>query len=559
MNHLNHSIPELSLRSVWILSCLMLASLFMVSSAVLATVLDAGGQQICGIQPDDTVVCWGNITSMVPEDKAFSQISAGGFHSCGILKNKNTIRCWTRTSQEQEGTPPNTFSQVSAGYFHICGITTDNTIKCWGKNTANDYGQATPPDGNFSQVSAGRWHSCGIRIDNTVACWGSNTNPYAKKDGNERQAIPPSGTFLQVSAAMGGWHTCGVRTDNTVACWGSNNHGQAMPPNGTFSQVSTGKWHSCGLRTDNTIACWGSDSDGQATPPSSTFYSVTAGIFATCGVRINNTVACWGANSDRRVESATNFIVKSSIPTSVCFLYGVQDYVDKHDSLNNTQFLTIDTDTFEVNPFGKPYQKLRLQTMDFHPLTNQLYAVTSKGKLHKVDHKTLIQTEFGDIGFKTVNGITFHPDGTLWGWSSKKGLFQFNNNKQNQPILRKANIVLPYQEELKLEDLTWNIAGTILYAVANFEQSAIVWAYKPDEEVENVVSTVCNNLINSLGTEITAMETLPDDTLLFSFRENNNLNLVVIDVQTCERVKQTEISADFNEIKSVAGYDCSLP
>ncbi len=550
---MNHSIPELSLRSIWALSRLMLPSLLMAGGAVSANILDAGGPGICGIQTDNTVVCWGDNKNIVP-DGTFSQLSVGGFHSCGI-RDDSTLTCWAPPwSDYGQLTPPtDTFYQVSVGYYHTCGVTTDNSIKCWGKNTANDYGQATPPDGTFSQVSAGRWHSCGIRTDNTVACWGSNTNPYAK--GSERQATPPSGTFLQVSAAMGGWHTCGVQTDNTVACWGSNNHGQATPPSGTFSQVSTGKWHSCGLRTDNTIACWGSDSDGQATPPNSSFYSVTAGIFETCGVRINNTVTCWGANSDSRF-AANGFIAKSSVPTSVCFLYGVQDDVNKR----NTQLLTIDTDIFEVSPFGKPYKKLNLHAMDFHPLTNQLYAITSKGKLHQVDHKTLIQTEFGDTGFKTVDDITFHPDGTLWGWSSKNGLFQFNNNKRNQPLLRKAKMVLPYKEELKLEDLTWNNAGTILYAVANFNQGAIVWNYKPDKEAENAISRVCNNLINSFGTEIIAMETLPDDTLLFGFRENDSLSFAVIDVQTCDIVKQTEVPTDYNEIKSIAWpHNCAFP
>ncbi len=546
---------SLPLWRMWVFTTLMFYQLIMSGVVFAATILDAGGHQICGIQADDSVVCWGDNEKLVPK-QTFSQISVGGFHSCGVQTN-DAITCWVpKWDAQGQATPPkDTFYQVSAGYYHTCGVTTDNIVKCWGKNKANDYGQATPPDDTFLQVSVGRWHTCGIKTDNTVACWGSNTNPYATE--NEYQATP-SGTFYQVGAAMSGWHTCGVRTDNSVACWGSNNHGQATPPNGTFSHVSAGKWHTCGLRTDNTITCWGSDSDGQATPPSGTFYSVSAGVFETCGIRANNTVVCWGANSDGRIKSATGSFVKSPVSSNVCFHYGVQDYVNKQGSANNTQLLTINNNTFEINAFGKPYEKLNFQSLDFHPLTNQLFALTStKGKLHKVDHKTLIQKEFGSTGFKTVDDITFHPDGTLWGWTPKQGLFQFNSNKQNEPNLKKANIILPYQEEL--EALTWNGNGTILYAVANFDQSTIVWAYKPDEEAENAVSTVCNNLINSLGTEITTMETLQDNTLLFSFHENDNLNLVAIDVQTCKVVKQTEVFTDFNKIKSIAWSDCSHP
>jgi hypothetical protein len=565
---MNHSIPELSLRSIWALSRLMLPSLFMVSSAVFATVLDAGGEQICGLQPDDTVECWGNITNLVPRGEAFSQISAGGLHSCGILKNKNTIKCWLPNYFDNgQGTPPkDTFSQVSAGYFHTCGVTTDNTIKCWGKNRANDYGQTTPPDGHFSQVSAGRWHSCGIRTDNTVACWGSNTNPYAKKDGSERQATPPSGTFLQVSAAMGGWHTCGVRTDNTVACWGSNNHGQATPPSGTFSEVSTGKWHSCGLRTDNTIACWGSDSDGQATPPSSSFYSVTAGTFTTCGVRINNTVACWGANSDGRRIKANDFLVKSSVPTSACFLYGVQDYPNRH----NTLFLTIDADTFEVNAFGKPYGQLYLQAMDFHPLTNQLYAISSKGILYKFSDSS--KNEIGEIGFKRVEGLTFHPEGILWGWESGTGLFQINN-KKDEPNPKRVKVVLPYSGEVEIEDITWDNGGTIIYGVENLYEKpdpdntdetssddfkgVRLYAY---DNGSKSVSVVCNQLMGSLKTEVSALDTLPDNRLLFGFRKKAGLSFSVINVERCEMMTEIETPSDYNEIKSIAWpHNCDLP
>jgi hypothetical protein len=541
----------------------------MVSSAVLATVLDAGGPQICGLQPDDTVECWGDNTDLVPRDEAFSQISAGGYHSCGILKNKKIITCWTRTSQEQEGTP-DTFSQVSVGYYYTCGVTTDNTIKCWGKkNTANDYGQAIPPDGTFSQVSAGKWHTCGILTDNTVACWGSNTNPYAKKYGSERQATPPSGTFVQVSAAMGGWHTCGVRTDNTVACWGSNNHGQATPPSGTFSQVSTGKWHTCGLRTDNSIACWGSDSDGQATPPSGSFYSVTAGIFETCGVRINNTVACWGANSDGRF-AANDFIVKSSVPSSVCFLYGVQDAITKQGKIN-TQFLAIDADTFEVNAFGKLHRRIYIQAMDFHPLTNQLYAVSPKGILYKLSYNSL--AEIGEIGFKRVEGLTFHPEGTLWGWESGTGLFQIKNDNKDKPNPKKVKVILPYSGEVEIEDITWDNGGTIIYGVENLYEKpdpentdetssdnfkgARLYAY---DNGSKSVSVVCNELMGSLKTEVAALDTLPDNRLLFGFRKKAGLSFSVINVEGCEMMTEIETPSDYNEIKSIAWpHNCDLP
>ncbi len=74
-----------------------------------------------------------------------------------------------------------------------------------------------------------------------------------------------------------------MKSDGTLACWGDNSAGQAAPPAGTFTQVSTGNGHSCGVKTNGTLACWGDNSQGQATAPAGTFTQVSAGYQHTCG------------------------------------------------------------------------------------------------------------------------------------------------------------------------------------------------------------------------------------------------------------------------------------
>jgi alpha-tubulin suppressor-like RCC1 family protein len=172
------------------------------------------------------------------------------------------------------------FTQVSAGGLHTCGLKTDGTVACWGSNIGllgfPTVGQATPPLGNFTQVSAGGYHTCGLRTEGTVACWGDN---------GDGEATPPVGTFTQISAGSG--HTCGLRTDGTVACWGWNEYGQIASPAGTFTQVSASGQglnltelgpislgHTCGVKTDGSVACWGSGLFGQATPPAPGTYYV---------------------------------------------------------------------------------------------------------------------------------------------------------------------------------------------------------------------------------------------------------------------------------------------
>ena len=71
-------------------------------------------------------------------------------------------------------TPPaGTFSQVSAGGQHTCGLETDATLACWG---ANGFGQAAPPAGTFNRVSAGYEHTCALRTSGYWTCWGANSH-----------------------------------------------------------------------------------------------------------------------------------------------------------------------------------------------------------------------------------------------------------------------------------------------------------------------------------------------------------------------------------------------
>ncbi len=58
--------------------------------------------------------------------------------------------------------------------------------------------------------------------------------------------------YRQVSA--GAYHTCAIKTDNTLACWGDNYYGQAIPPAGTFKQVSAGGSYNLSHNSDNKTA-----------------------------------------------------------------------------------------------------------------------------------------------------------------------------------------------------------------------------------------------------------------------------------------------------------------
>ena len=603
---MNHSIFIFQCNLVFTLA--ILSGWLIVNQSIFADVLSVGSKHTCAIQTDNTVICWGynRLNQASPPIGTFSQVDAGSTsYTCGIRTDK-TVACWGDNKYGQATPPSGTFTQISTGYYHTCGVRTDKTVACWGKNEEEDYGQYFPPnDELFLSVGVGKWHSCGLRIDNTVVCWGSNKDPFRIPLGN--QANPPDGTFLQIS--VGKFHNCGIRIDNTVVCWGVDSDGggdmRGVPPNDMFSQVSAGHIHTCGIRTDKTVACWGWNEASQASAPNSicedtshmrippnptphrplelcytsldrTFFSISAGLGGertshSCGVQTDNTVICWGYNGDGQATPPPCFEVKSSGSQTVESLaYGIL-YGVHTDGKKDSQFFTLDSRILEANPFGELYENYDLAAIDSNPLTYQIFAVSGekasqKGYLYQVDRKKGLRLlELGKTGFKKVAGISFHPDGTLWGWAQDAGLFKIENDENNEPDINQTELVLPYQGEVKIEDLTWNATGTTLYAVENLYDDEEEEAQKSDEPgtltkakgvrlwaytQTGTISTVCDKDMNSLEEEIEAMETLPgdNDTLLFHFSGHENLTFGIMDVQTCQIV-QKEIPTSYYAIE----------
>jgi len=101
--------------------------------------------------------------------------------------------------------PDGAFVQVTAGGYHSCGLKFDGSVDCWGSNineNQKSIGQAQDQAGPFSQISAGMWHNCAVRqADGIVECWG---------DTSDGKATPPAGVaFTQVTAGQN--HTCGLK------------------------------------------------------------------------------------------------------------------------------------------------------------------------------------------------------------------------------------------------------------------------------------------------------------------------------------------------------------
>ncbi len=207
----------------------------------------------------------------------FSAVSAGWFHSCGILEDGTAV-CWGFNESGQAVPPKGVFLQLSAGRHHTCGVLEDDSIACWGRD---EYGESTPPMDAFQSVAVGLAHTCGLTIEGEIRCWGAN---------GLGQSDPPTGVFTWVHA---GWnHTCGVREHGSIACWGSERIASFPVPEGIFRTVSLGANHGCGLTEENLAVCWGVWAY-QPPVPSTKFVSLSGGS-PNCGVLEDGSVSCWG-------------------------------------------------------------------------------------------------------------------------------------------------------------------------------------------------------------------------------------------------------------------------
>jgi alpha-tubulin suppressor-like RCC1 family protein len=277
---------------------------------------------------------------------SFRQVSAGGFHTCGVTTGDQAY-CWGRGTEGQlgDGTTTNRltpvpvagglrFRQVRAGGdAHTCGLSLDNQAYCWGGNTFGRLGDGTttnrltpvPISGglSFRQVDAGVFHTCGVTIENVAYCWGGGILGDRARTGSLTPvAVAGAHRFRQVSA--GSTHTCGLNLLDRALCWGDNTFGKlgdgttALRRQGPvrvvgglqFGQLSAGGQHTCGVTTADRVFCWGGNEAGQLGDGTTTspltpvavaggrrFLRVSTGGDHTCAVNPLDVAFCWGENS----------------------------------------------------------------------------------------------------------------------------------------------------------------------------------------------------------------------------------------------------------------------
>ena len=175
------------------------------------TQITAGVYHTCAIKTDGTPICWG-------DDGDGQRRSRGArhrhpdrrrrYHTCAIKTDGSPV-CWGE-QPGQTTSPPNlgTFTQITAGGGHTCAITTAGPPPA---GAATPRGQTTIPPalGTVTQVAAGVSHTCALKTDGTVrSCWGSNAWGQALVPPHNTTRPQITGTAKvgsTVAATTGSW------------------------------------------------------------------------------------------------------------------------------------------------------------------------------------------------------------------------------------------------------------------------------------------------------------------------------------------------------------------
>jgi len=238
-----------------------------------ATGVSLGQTHSCAVLDDNSVKCWGSnsngqlgdgttVDSMGPksvalqEDQNVLSISSGSYHTCAILNNLS-VSCWGDNWHGQLGDGTNARSlepvgvlfdssyearSLESGSFHTCTILINNSIYCWGFNSAGQLGNSDVDSSNIplqmglsdsqtpSDIGSGFHHTCSLLDSGQVVCWGDNSRGQLGDSlGVSRSTAEPVnipvGRFA-ISLSVGQSHSCAILDDATLHCWGMNSNGQ---------------------------------------------------------------------------------------------------------------------------------------------------------------------------------------------------------------------------------------------------------------------------------------------------------------------------------------------
>ena len=203
---------------------------------------------------------------------------------------------------------------ISAGSEHTCALSTNHTIKCFGKggfgplgyeshdhvgDESGEMGDALPlvdlgMDFEPIQVTCQYQFTCALSTGHRVKCWGrgiggilgsgvdENIGANAGTMGDNMAAINLGTDFdaIEISGAV--WTICALSTNHEIKCWGQNHKGQL----GVGDTENRG--NAIDEMGDNLIAV---DLGTNFIP-----YTISVGNYHVVAVSVSGEVKAWGFN-----------------------------------------------------------------------------------------------------------------------------------------------------------------------------------------------------------------------------------------------------------------------
>ncbi len=226
------------------------------------------------------------------------------------------------------------------------------------------------------------------------------------------------------------------------------------------------------------------------------------------------------------------FTLTDTVGSECSTVYALHD-----EQVNDSQLFTYHLDDGALHPLGPLYLDYDLEGLDIDPYTHKLYASSGQGasRLYQVDGHTGALRPIGDIGFHDVESLSFHPDGSLWGWA-KEGLVRINVDTGLGS--------LEYANNTNIEGLAWDNLGTALYGSAHKNnQRSTLFVYQ-----NQTLTEACDNLPGG----VESLEMGPDNQLVFGRHEPTSLSFHLYDAENCQMVTNAQINTHYHDIEAIA-------
>jgi alpha-tubulin suppressor-like RCC1 family protein len=188
----------------------------------------------------------------VQTDRTFRAVTAGIYHTCA-LDPAGAAFCWGFQMGTTEPVHPHpqfspqvtampggiVFHQISAGGWHTCGVTRAGAAYCWGIDAIgagpspleSDVPVAVGGGHRFQAVYSAGSTSCGLDESGAAYCWGPNSDGEVGTEPvgstiRYNLPTPVSGGLRFTVLAPGQSTYCGITSTDSVVCWGRGASGE---------------------------------------------------------------------------------------------------------------------------------------------------------------------------------------------------------------------------------------------------------------------------------------------------------------------------------------------